>query len=177
MKGMVQAWARDTRAVVAIEFSILMPVMIVILFGSFEATRLVRASFRVTGAAQTIADLVAQQDSVSTSEMANFCVGGKLVLTPFSTTSLTASVASVTYSSTSSGRAVDWQDTTCGNGSTIGNAVSLGTAYTPNVKDSVIVARVTYSYTPLLNTFLTSAFTMTRVAYARPRNGTTVSHS
>ena len=72
---------------------------------------------------------------------------------------------------------VDWQDATCGSGSSIGTAASLATPYTPNAKDSVVIVQALYTYTPLFSTVLSGTFTMTRYAYARPRNGTTVIHS
>ena len=166
---------RKTDGSIAVEFAILLPVITTVMFGSFEMTRLARSSMRANNAAQTIADLLAQQTSVTTSVMSNICNGGKLVMTPFPTTGLVATAASVTNYST--GRAVDWQDTTCGSGTTISTASTLATNYTTSVKDSVIVVRVSYAYTPILTTILSGKITLTRYAYARPRTGTTITHS
>lgn len=168
---------RDRRGVVAIEFALLMPVMVILLFGGFEATRMVRASMRLNDVAETVADLVAQQTTLTSSGMANICTGGGLVMTPFPTGTLDATVASVTYASTSAGRVLDWQDTSCGNGSNIASPTTLAVSYTPNVKDSVIVVQAVYVYAPLVSSIITAGFTMTRTAYARPRNGTSVTHS
>lgn len=171
-----RGFLRNADGVVAMEFGLLLPVMIVMAFGSFEVTRMIRASLRLNDVAQTVADLVAQQDTITASGMANFCTGGGFVMTPFSATPLDVSVASVTYSSASAGRVLDWSDTTCGAGTAIASPTTLAVADTPTVKDSVIIAQAVYVYTPIVNTIVTSTFTMTRTAYARPRNGTTVSH-
>ncbi len=170
----IRSFNRNCDGVIAVEFSLLLPVMAVVLFGSFEATRLVRASMKVWNAAQSISDLVAQQTTVSSSKISDFCTGGSLTLAPF-TGSLNVTVTSVTYSASGS-RAVDWEDTTCG-GVSISNAVSLATNYTPNLKDSVIVAKAQYTYSLPKSYVLPSSFTFVRYSYSRPRSGTQVAHS
>ncbi len=61
-------------------------------------------------------------------------------------------------------------------GSTITSPTTLATSYTPNVQDNIIIAQAVYVYTPIVASLLTASFTMTRTAYARPRNGTQVTH-
>lgn len=171
-----RGFSGDRRGVVAIEFAMLAPVTIMLLFGGFEATRMVRASVRLNDVAQTVADLVAQQTAITAVGMANICTGGGIVMTPLPTASLDATVASVTYSSASSSLVLDWQDTTCGNGAAIASPTALAQPYLPNAKDSVIIVQAVYPYTPIVATLLNKSFTMTRTAYARPRNGASVSH-
>lgn len=174
--GRLRGFLADGRGVVAIEFAFLIPVMVVLLFGGFEATRMVRTSLRLNDVAQTVADLVAQQTAVTAAGMANFCAGGGLVMTPFSAADLDATVASVTYSSASAARVLDWQDTTCGGGAAIASPTALAASYTPNAKDSVIIVQAVYPYAPIVHLLFNASFKMTRVAYARPRAGTTVTH-
>ena len=164
----------EARGAVAIEFALLLPVMIAMLFGSISAANLVRASMKVWNVAQALGDLVAQQTSLSASQMTDFCKGGALTLAPLKG-ALTATVASVTYPATGS-RVVNWQDTTCG-GTTIANALALGTPYTPNAGESVIVVQATYVYSFPPSYILPSSFTFTRTSYSRPRAGTAVVHS
>lgn len=173
MRGL-RHFRRSHDGVIAVEFALLLPVMALALFGSFEATRIVRASMKAWNAAQSISDLVAQQTTVSSSDITDFCRGGTLTMAPF-TGSLLVTVASVTYSAGGT-RAVDWQDTTCG-GTTMSNALSLGTNYTPNLKDSVIIAKAQYTYSLPKSYVLPSSFTFTRYSYSRPRSGAQVSHS
>ena len=166
---------RHRGGTIAVEFALLLPVMLVILFGSVEVTRLVRTSIRLNNVAQTIADLIAQQDRVTGASMANVCAGGQMVMTPFPTAPLGAAVVSVTNAGGVPG--VDWQDVSCGAGAPIANAVTLAAPYAPAVRDSVIVVQASYLYTPILSTVLSGAFSMHRTAYARPRHGASVDHS
>lgn len=164
----------DARASITVEFALVAPVMVTMLFGSISAARLARASIKTWNVAQSLGDLVAQQTTLTASAMTDFCAGGRLTLAPF-TGALTATVASVTFGASGT-RAVDWQDTTCG-GAALSNALALGTPYTPNPGDSVVVVQATYVYTFPPSYVLPSSFTLTRTTYSRPRAGTTVGHA
>lgn len=66
---MIERWSRNTRVihlardrsgVIAIEFALIVPIMLIIFFGSYEAASLVLAYMKLEDAAETAADLVAQ---------------------------------------------------------------------------------------------------------------------
>ena len=55
--------------------------------------------------------------------------------------------------------------------------MALGTPYTPNATDSVIVVQTTYVYAFPASYVLPASFTFTRTTYSRPRAGTAVAHA
>jgi Flp pilus assembly protein TadG len=165
---------RDTRGVIAVEFALLLPLMAAMMFGSFTAVRMVRASMKMWNVAQSMGDLVAQQTTVTSAQIADFCDGTSLLMLPF-TGAVQVTVASVTYNA-SGARTVDWQDTSCGNGSALAAALTLGTAYTPNPQDSVIIVQAVYAYQFPPSYILPKSLTFTRLVYTRPRAGTQVIH-
>ena len=171
----LKPFGRADEGVIAVEFALILPLMLVALFGSFSVTRMARASSKVWNVAQTVGSLVAQQSTVTNAQISDFCTGGTLILAPF-TGAVAMTVASVTYNATSGARAVDWQDTTCG-GAVMSDALAQGTLYTPNPSDSVIVVKLTYTYTFSSSYLLPKSFSFTRYSYSRPRNGTQVLHS
>lgn len=162
------------RGAAAIEFAILAPLLLTLSLGTFEVASLINADMKLANAAQVIGDLVAQQSNETDAETANFCTGGQMAMTPLSSTSLTATIVSVTH--TGGGETVDWQDTSCG-GSPIGDAASLAAPVTPNVGDSVIIVVAKYQYNSPLSYVLASNYSLTQTTYSRPRNVTTVTHS
>ncbi len=158
-----------------IEFALIVPIMITLFMGLFEVTRVVAADMRLMNAAQSVADMIAQQSNITSTMMTNFCNGGKLAVTPLAGTSLKIAVAEVT--NTSAGLTVDWNDTTCNTATTIANAKTLATSLVPNTNDSVVIVQATFAYTSPVSHVLSSSYTLTQTAYQRPYNVGTITHS
>ena len=103
--------ASDRSGVVAIEFALILPIMLIIFFGSYEAANLVLAYMKVEDAAETAADLVAQATIATTwqsTDFTGFTNAVEQVLSPLPTsgTQLKIAYASVTYSTGSP--VIDW---------------------------------------------------------------------
>jgi Flp pilus assembly protein TadG len=158
----------------AIEFALILPIMIILFLGAFEVTRVVAADMRLANAAQSVADMIAQQSNVTPAMMTNFCDGGQLSMTPLPSASLQVAVAEVT--NTGSGLVVDWTDTTCNSASAISNPTTLATSLVPNTNDSVIIVQATYAYTSPISYVLSKSYTLTQTAYQRPYNVGTITH-
>jgi Flp pilus assembly protein TadG len=166
---------RTDRGTALVEFALVLPIMVTLFLGAFETTRLVAASMRLANAAQEMADMVAQNNTVNNTMTANFCAGGGLSMYPLSSSSFKAAIASVTNSSGTV--KVDWNDTTCNSATAISNATTLATSDVPNVSDSVIIVEATFAYTSPIAHILSSAYTLTQYGYARPRANATINHS
>ena len=166
--GPLRDFLRDCSAVAVVEFAIVMPLMLMLTMGTFEATRAVRAKMKADFAAQTLADLIAAQNSVNAAALTNFCNGAQMVMVPYVTTSLKAAIASVTNGT------VDWTDNTCGTATAISNPASVATTLSNGGGNSVIIVQTTYSYTSPLSYLMPASITLTQTAFARPRNVTTV---
>ena len=158
-----------------IEFALILPIMVTLFLGVFEGTRVVAASMRLANAAQSVADMIAQQSNITSAMMTNFCSGGQLSMTPLSGASLQISVAEVTNSGSS--LTVDWNDTTCNSATAIANATTLATSLVPNANDSVIIVQATYAYASPISYVLAKTYTLTQTAYQRPYNVATITHS
>jgi Flp pilus assembly protein TadG len=156
--------ARECRGVALIEFAIVLPLTLALALGTFEATRAVRAKMKMSIAAQTIADLIAAQDSVTATDLTNYCNGAKLVMAPFPSASLKAALASVTNDS------LDWHDESCGSATAIASPTAIATTLSSGGGNSVIIVQTTYSYTSPIPYMMAASITMKQTAYARPRN-------
>jgi Flp pilus assembly protein TadG len=167
-----QRLAKDRAGTAGIEFALVLPIMLLLSLVALEATLAVMASMCLTNAAESVADIVAQQNSANWS-ISNVCTAGQLSMTPLSGTPLQIAVASVTNNQ-GSGVSVDWQDTSCGGAATISNATTLAMPLIPDSGDSVIVVQASYKYTPPIQYLFSSSITMTQTSYQRPRNGASV---
>jgi Flp pilus assembly protein TadG len=176
----------NDRGVASLEFVIVLPIMLSLLFATYELSQYVRAQLKVDNAAQSIADMVAQQAAGVTSgtsgSLGNFCTAGTLMMTPFPAgsggSSFAVSIASVT-NYTSDGVTIDWEsDKSCSTTAAALGATAktlatsptnlIPTAGTPG--DSVIIATVTYVYDSPIQYFFPGLLTLTHTAFARPRS-------
>jgi Flp pilus assembly protein TadG len=165
---------RDRRGVVAVEFALVVPTLLVLFIGTFEASNLVRVKMKVDEAAPAIANLVALQVSETSTLTSDFCAGAAYMLAPFSTAGLNVQVASVTnYNGTST---LDWT-ANCNNISNPQSPVTLAAGLLPNNGDTVIVVQTTYTYAAPIHMILGSSYTFTNDGFARPRTNSTVKNS
>lgn len=174
LRKIVGLW-RDRSGVVAVEFALIMPTLIVMFIGTFEASNLVRVKMKFDEAAPAIANLVALQNPSSTGTLtSDFCTAASYMLAPFSTANLNVEVASVTNNNGTS--SVDWT-ATCNNLSNPQNNITLVSGLVPNSGDSVIVVQTSYTYNAPIHMILGASYTFTNNGFARPRGNTTIKYA
>jgi Flp pilus assembly protein TadG len=161
---------RDVAGTVAVEFALLLPVLLTLFFGCYEASNLLLADLKVNDATQTAADLVAQTQTsyvLQTTDFTNFTTAAQQVMAPLPvTTQLKVAYASITYNT---GKAViDWHYE-------VNGATPIAIASIPanlginSSSDSVIVVSAQYAYTSPISYVLKHAYTLTNTSYDRPR--------
>jgi len=158
----VRAFARryrgDKRGVAAIEFAMIVPIMFLLFIGAVELSQAITVDRRVTQVAGSVADLVARKEtSISQTEIGDIMKVGGYIVAPFSQSPLQMVLRNV---SSSSGDATktkqSWQCTFSGAGKNPSPVCTcMNETYTlpPNLvstNDSVVVAEVNYTYTPLI---------------------------
>lgn len=162
----------------AVEFALILPIMLLLFLGSFETTNLVLAHMKLEASAETAADLVAQTRVNTVLQSADFTSvtnAAKQILTPLPTSGalLKIAFASVTYNTGSA--VIDWHtevnSATPITTATIPNNVSLANLgnQTNGSTDSVIIVTLTYSYSSPFTYVLSSSYTLTESAFNRPR--------
>lgn len=165
----------DAGGMVAVEFALLIPVMLTMYFGTLETTNAMTAARRVTNVAQTAGDLTAQVTNVTTSDMNDIFAASTAILAPFPTNVVKITVSSVVASSSNaSDTKVAWSDAYGGaTARSTNSAVTLPTGLT-TPGSSVIMVEVTYNYTSPIASFITGPIAMHEVAYLKPRRSTEV---
>jgi len=166
---------RDQRGVSTIEFAILVPFILLLYVGAVEIGNLLTVQRRVETVASTAADLTAQVKQVSNQDLADIVAASSSILTPYSTAPLKIVLSSVVADQNNNGK-VAWSYVSSGSGRAVNSSYLLPTGITV-ANSSVIVAEVTYAFTPLLhlkNVFSPGAFNLQRTFYARPRRSLTV---
>ena len=168
----------DQSGIAAVEFALILPIMLLLFLGSFETTNLVLAYMKLEASAETAADLVAQtkvNTVLQSTDFTNITNAAKQVLSPLPTSGVLLKIAfaSVTYNTGSA--VIDWH-------TEVNSATPITTANVPNSAslanlgnpangsmDSVIIVTLTYSYSSPFTYVLSSSYTLTEAAFNRPR--------
>jgi Flp pilus assembly protein TadG len=165
----------DRRGVSAIEFAMIAPILILLYVGIAEIGNLATIYRRTSSVAATAADLTAQVKSVSTADLQDIVSASSSILTPYSTSPLKIVLSSVVADQNNNGK-VTWSYANKGSGRAVNSAYAVPAGLT-EAGSSVIVAEITYAFTPLVNltsVFSPGAFDIKRTFYTRPRRSLTV---
>ena len=76
----------DCRGVAATEFAMIVPLMLVMFFGTVEFSSGVAVDRKVTLVARTLSDLTSQSTSVTDTDLSNFFAASIGIMTPYSAT-------------------------------------------------------------------------------------------
>ncbi|MBX7248779.1 MAG: pilus assembly protein [Caulobacteraceae bacterium] len=176
MMRSIALWLRsfrdDRHGVSAVEFALIAPIMIFFYFGMSEICQGFMAQKRTEHVASTIADLVAQEETISTAGLTDVYTVAAKVLEPFPTTGLKQRVTSVTRN-TSGVAKVDWSSGSNWTPLTTGATVTLPANLIAN-GESIIMAEVEYPYQSPFDYVMPSQKTFSKVYYLRPRQSTMV---
>ena len=168
----LRRFGRDRRGVAAVEFALVLPVMLTFYFGVAEVANALMVNRKVTALNRTLADLTAQAGSITDSDMNSIFDAAQTVMMPYTEVQPGMVVASIVIDDTGRARV-------CWSSQRNGTALGRGTAVTIPAEmripsTSLIMARTTYRFTPVIGHLITGAITLgDRPLYMRPRNGRT----
>ena len=158
---------RDQRGVSAVEFAMLLPLMLSLYLGAVELSQGIGADRKVTLTARTISDLVSRVSSMSSADMTNSLNAATAVMAPYSSTNLAVTVSSVKIDANSKAT-IDWSATMNGTAHAKGSGVTLPSALVvPNTY--LIWSEVRYTYRPTIGYVVTGTLTLHDQLYMRPR--------
>ncbi len=167
--------ARDERGVSAVEFAMLLPLMVSLYLGAVELSQGIGADRKVTLTARTVADLVSQVTSINNADMTNSLNAASSVIAPFSTAQLKVVVSSIAIDA--QGKAtIAWSDTLNGTARAKGSTVTLPSALAiPS--SSLIWSEVSYTYKPVIGHVVTGTLNLKDQIYMRPRMSDSVART
>ncbi len=167
LRNALSLFTREERGVSAVEFALIAPAMVAIVLGTVEVNLLLTADRKVTQVASTIADLVAQDDVITADEMSDIFTAASTILTPYSTQPLKMRVTSVVMDGGGNVK-VAWSQGSGMSPRSPGSSVSTPAGIL-QANTSIIMAEVTYDYTSLIDSYVTTNLQLDDTFYLRPR--------
>ena len=154
----------DRRGVSAVEFALLAPVMIALYLGMVEISDGIGADRKVSLTASTLANLTAQYTAITTSDMDNILDASSAIIVPYSASNLSMTVTCLNIDSNKN-VTVKWS--VGRNASALSGTVSIPTDL--QVPGQLILAKVSYAYTPVVGYTITGTLNMSDRMYMAPR--------
>jgi Flp pilus assembly protein TadG len=177
----------DRKCVAAVEFALLLPVMLTLYIGSVEVSQALNVDRRVVLLSRTVADLTTQSSRISATDISGIVSAASSVLAPLSPGDARVRVTSVAISgSGSADPKVPNKATVCwsshSNWTAHARGAAMDTAQIPTalrteVGTSIVLAEVQYPYTPVIGYVLTGTMTIGERIFMRPRLSTYVERS
>lgn len=167
MKPILTRFFRNDDGLAAIEFAIILPVMLLLSLGAIELTDALAARRKVTLASSALSDLIAQQREIDGTYADNAFAAVTMVMEPFSSEGLTSVVSSIVVDKDGNAK-VAWSLARHRTPLQKGNSYTLPEQLRV-ANSSVVIAQVGYSHSPMLGYTLTGAINMSELTYARPR--------
>jgi Flp pilus assembly protein TadG len=186
-------FAAGEQGVTAIEFALVLPVVLLILLGCFEVPRFVLIYQKIARTSAGVADLVAQADEpLQRNQMNDIFTAGKVMMQPYDVVANGKIIVSsinnpnpspLTNCGGTPGVKVSWQKDNGGNakdpgtGDPVGSRV--GTKCQPPVipadlmpltNEEVLTAEVFFDYAPIFANLIYKGSQLYTVSYTRPRN-------
>lgn len=167
--------AREERGVAAVEFALILPLLILLYFGTVESASLFTVDRRVATVASTMADLVSREkNSISQSTtLANYFQAANGIMQPYPTTNLTQVVTLLKVTSAGATTVVWSVGHNGGVARTVDASYNLPASSQINLlartNSYLVMSEISYPYKPLFGMVITNAINLSRTEYFLPR--------
>jgi Flp pilus assembly protein TadG len=176
----VGALAGDRRGAAAIEFAVIVPLMLMIFFGVVEVSTGVAVDRKVSIVARTLSDLTSQASSVTTSDLTGIFNAASSILAPYySVNNYKAKISEIKVNSTGVAT-IAWGAATSNDVARTAGSPATGLPSGLAVANTYLIwSEVSYTYQPpawhtLLGGAAQPTFTLSDSFYTRPRQSTCV---
>jgi Flp pilus assembly protein TadG len=172
---LLKSLRREEKGVSAVEFALLLPLMLTLYLGAIEISQAISIDRKVTLTSRAVADLASQAASVSSADMSNVLNASSAVITPYDPTKLQVTVSAVSIDE--AGKAtIAWSCTLGGTAHAVGSSVTLPVAL-DIANTSLIWGEASYTYTPTVSYVITGTLNLSDQIYMTPRLSNSVAGS
>ncbi|WFU71928.1 MULTISPECIES: TadE/TadG family type IV pilus assembly protein [unclassified Bradyrhizobium] len=187
-RSSVREFVADRRALAATEFAVIVPVMLVMFFGTVEFSSAVAIDRKITLIARTLSDLTSQSVKLADSDMLDTFTASISIIQPYDGTLVKGTISQI-YIDTDSIATVQWSKAgTIASGATQAtlatSARKAGDKVTSIIPATLLVpstylilGEASYTYSPTIGYVLKSSLPLSDVAYTRPRQTTCVPYN
>lgn len=158
-------------AVSGIEFAIILPLLLTLLLGFYDAGTAVAIYTKTRFATATLAQLTNQYTTIHDTDMTQILGATSTVLAPYSSTPVVSSVSQIAINGSGTAT-VSWSNTLSpgSNFPSLPAALAIPNSY-------LIYAQVSYTFTPSFSYFVSGPITLSDSLYVSPRNSASITRT
>lgn len=184
----VRSFVADKRALAATEFAVIVPLMLVMFFGTVELSSAIAIDRKVTLVARTLSDLTSQSTTLADANMKDTFTASISVILPYDASLVKGTISQI-YIDATKIATVQWSKAgTIATGATQAtlatSARTAGDKVTPMIPQNLLIpstylilSEASYTYTPTVGYLLKSSVNLSDVSYTRPRQTTCVPYN
>lgn len=171
----------NDRAIAAVEFAIILPLMLFVFVGVAQVGQAIEISRKVTVTTRIVTDLVTQYSTVSCSTLNTVLAASAQVIAPYSSSNLSITVSEI--DTVSSKATMVWTGTLSSSGTMTCSTPSSNFTLPSQLLQSsstasyYIYGQVTYSYTPVLGYKIIGTIPISNQIYMSPRLTNSISYT
>ncbi len=162
--------SKNEDGLAAIEATLIFPILLILLLGTFDMGFGILASQKTIRASQVTADLIARSKSVTSSDIDEAINGGLVSLVPFDTTSFGVDIVSTEFDDDGNS-IILWRRTQnmSPNNEALSSLEGLGVE-----GEGLVIVTVQYTFEPVFAGFVVDDFMIEEVSFVRGRLSSTV---
>jgi Flp pilus assembly protein TadG len=168
--GLHRQFLASTRGVAAIEFAIILPILVTLCLASVDAGRAIAIYTKVRAATYALDAITNQYSTIQATDMSAILGATSVVLAPYSSSPVVVVISQIKVSSATKAT-VNWSATLNGTALTQTSSTTVPTNFAScgSYPCYLIYGQVSYTYTPLFTYFIKSAITLSDSLYVTPR--------
>jgi Flp pilus assembly protein TadG len=175
----IHPWRRlhaDERGVAAIEFALVVPVVIVVYLVGFEVAEASTAYRKLTDTTVQLANVTAQYTTMSCTDIDNVLAASAQIMTPYPTTKIAIVLSEVSVDSTDTGTTV-WSEEYQGTRLPVPSTVPMPAGYQSSKSGTTVdymMVKATYSYQPTIGAAFIGPIAMQNQIFMLPRASSSI---
>jgi Flp pilus assembly protein TadG len=170
LQRLYRRFAASTRGVAAIEFAMIAPVLAVMFLASFDGGRAIAAYMKLRAATYALASITNQYSTIQSTDMTSIVGATGTVMAPYTTTASNPVITISQITISSKGKAtISWSYSQGGTARAQGSSITLPSTALQIKSSYLILAEVSYTFTPVFGLFSSAAMTFSDNLYVTPR--------
>jgi Flp pilus assembly protein TadG len=158
----------SSQGVAAIEFAMILPVLVMLLLASFDGGRAIATYMKVRASTYALAAITNQYSTLQTTDLASITGATSAIMAPYSISPLAATVSQIWIDSNSK-PTVNWSYSLNGTVLKAGNPITLPSTALATANSFLIYAQISYTYMPLFGFLGKSGISLADSLYMTPR--------